>query len=366
MRIRRARWHAVVWAICLAVPVLLLGLAAVSIAGSAVALTSARVAATPDALPPDAAVPAGVTDDVAEDEVTAAPTAAPVEPVVQEPVAPPDPLRPACPGATSMSVWAHTDDDLLFASSTLRTTLDAGGCVRTVFLTDGDAGRGADYAAGRQRGIQRAYDVLRGASSPWESVVVPLATGAVATVTRPADDPRVTIVFLRLPDGGPRGDGHPSTGGASLAKLAADRIPDVGDTAGSYRVSWSALVASLAELVNGFAPASFYTHVPGSAHTLAKGDHADHAITGILARSAWYQAALPGTIGYAVGYQISNYPSNVSGADLDRKIAAFAAYAADDPVVDGCRDHSSCLALPRFGGWLTREYLKTEADLGLG
>ena len=123
-----------------------------------------------------------------------------------------------------MSVWAHADDDLLFAGTQLPRILASGGCIRTVFLTDGDAGRGPDYARGRVVGIQQAYDVLRGASSPWSETSVTLASGAAVSIHQPIDDTRVSLVFLHLPDGNLNGQGYPATGELSLAKLAAEKI----------------------------------------------------------------------------------------------------------------------------------------------
>ena len=297
------------------------------------------------------------------------PTPPPTATAEPEPPAPPpvDPLRPACAGARAMSVWAHEDDDLLFAGTQLPQVLASGGCIRTVFLTDGDAGRGRDYARGRVEGIHRAYDVLRGASSPWTETEVTLPSGATVSVHQPVDDTRVSLVFLHLPDGNLNGQGYPATGEVSLAKLAADKVAALPPSTGGAPLSWSAIVASLRDLIGAYQPESFFTHVPGSANALAKGDHADHAITGIIARKAWFSDDRGGaTIMYAMGYQSAQRPANLSGDVLRHKIAVFRTYAADDPVIRGCSDDASCLAVPRFGGWLGREYLFTEAQLGLG
>jgi len=266
-----------------------------------------------------------------------------------------------------MSVWAHYDDDLLFLGTPIGDALAAGQCVRTVFLTGGDAGKGADYAAGRERGILRAYDVMRGSNAPWHSAESTLSTGARLIVWSPDDQPRLSLVFFRLPDGNLTGVGFPSSGEVSLAKLASDKIADIPSLDGSYRLTWNGLVSSVQELITGFSPSTFYTHVPGYAHRWAKGDHADHAITGVIARKAWVAAAVPGSSAqYAVGYQTADAPPNVSGDTLSRKIAAFRAYAGDDSVTATCRDDASCLAMPRFGRWLQRQYLKSDAEVASG
>lgn len=277
-----------------------------------------------------------------------------------------DPLRVECAGSTTMSVWAHSDDDLLFLGSQIDDALASGGCVRTVYLTDGDAGRGPGYAAGRVLGIQRAYDLLRGEATPWTDTDVTLPSGATVTVRRPEDDSRVSLIFLHLPDGNLTGVGFPGTGDVSLAKLASNTITTIPPTNGAMPLSWAALVASLDELITNVSPNTLYTHVPGASHTLAKGDHADHAVTGTLVRAAWRHSPRTGQIAYAMGYQTATHPANVKEPALSRKIAAFIAYAADDPVVSACRDAATCLALPRFGAWLQRQYLSSDADLGLG
>lgn len=300
----------------------------------------------------DRAAPAAATPTP---QITPTPSATPAPTPV--------PAPPLCT-ETTMSVWAHPDDDLLFLQTVIGADIAAGDCVRTIFLTSGDAGRGGEYATGREAGIMRAYDVMRGSSTPWQQQATTLATGAQATVWQPADDPRLSVVFFHLPDGNLYGQGYPATGELSLAKLAADKILTIPSVGGAYQLSWSQIVESLRELIGQFAPTTFHTHVPGSAQTWAKGDHADHAITGILARSAWQAAGLAESqVSYAVGYQTVGYPANLGGAALAGKLAAFRVYAAGDSVVVGCHDDATCLALPRFGDWLQREYTRTEPEL---
>jgi LmbE family N-acetylglucosaminyl deacetylase len=356
----------VAWAACFVVLALLIAAAVPLVVSTTVAVATAwggRLAApTQHPVAADSTVAPAPPPPA---EVLPAPTvtAAPPPPA---PAAPPaDPLYPVCEGAKTMSVWAHYDDDLLFVGSQISDAIAAGQCVRSVFLTAGDAGRGPDYSAGREHGIMRAYDVMRGAEpGEWVSFPATLATGAAVTVWHPADTDRISLVFFGLPDGNLYGQGYPASGEVSLAKLAADKIPALPTLSRSASLTWSQIKGSVTELIAGFAPTTFLTHVPGSAHAYAKGDHADHAITGVLTRGAWQDAAVPGgQIFYAIGYQSASWPVNVTGEVLDRKVAAFGAYAQDDPVIAGCRDRASCLAVPRFGAWLQRQYLKTEAEL---
>lgn len=334
------------------------------LAWSAVALGSLGVAAGGLSSPARAADGTG----------SASPTPAPPTPAVSAPAQPTAQMREADPlggagfGApTVMSVWAHYDDDLLFAGSRLDEAINSGEFVRTVFLTGGDAGRGAGYAQGRERGIKRAYNEMRGSTAGWTSTDVTLETGARVTSWRPDDSDRITLVFFHLPDGNIGGQGFPATGHASLLKLAENEIGSIGDLGGTYSLTWQQLIDSIALLINRFAPATILTSVPGDSAKWSAGDHADHRTTGNATRAAWRQTGYPvDLVAYAVGYQTEGYSANVGGAPLDRRIDAFSTYAADDPVVGACTNHQTCLRVPRFGAWLQREYSRDEAELWSG
>ncbi|AZS37107.1 hypothetical protein CVS47_01734 [Microbacterium lemovicicum] len=276
-----------------------------------------------------------------------------------------DPLGGSCFGApTTLSIWAHYDDDLLFAGSRLDDAIHAGNCIRTVFLTGGDAGKGPGYAAGREQGIMRAYNVMRGEKSEWTSTDVTLDSGAKVVAWRPTDDDRVTLVFFRLPDGNLQGQGFPTTGDVSLLKLANGVIPSLRSLSGSYSLTWQQIVDSLDALIHRFTPATILTSVPGDSRKWSAGDHADHQMVGNATREAWENAGYPvDLVSYAIGYQSENFAPNIEGDALVRKIDAFSAYAHGDTVVDKCVNYKSCLAVPRFGAWLQRQYARTDAGL---
>lgn len=350
---------------------------AIAVAAVALVVMLASIAVIPR-IAAAAGLPAVLPHASAVDDGTAPPAAVPAPSPTAPPTLPSAPAAPSGPAVpvsaaapdpdgcahTEMSVWAHPDDDLLFPQTIIASAIAAGDCVRTVFLTSGDAGNPAGYWQGRERGIMRAYNVLRGASSPWSSRAVTLSSGANITLWQPNDDPKLTLAFFHLPDGSTTGQGYARTGWTSLAKLNAARISSISDTAGTYSLSADGIVASLTELIGAFAPTTFMTFVPGTAPALSSGDHPDHATTGILARRAWQAAGLdPASVRYAMGYPTSWRAANVVGASLHLKIAAFRTYAADDSVVGECRDDATCLKMRNFGGWLQREYLFTEGDL---
>ncbi|GAA3209360.1 hypothetical protein GCM10017690_18740 [Microbacterium terregens] len=262
-----------------------------------------------------------------------------------------------------MSIWAHYDDDLIFGNPTLQDAIAGGECIRSVFLTASDAGRGTDYSKGRELGILRAYNTMRGQQGFWAEHPVTLLSGAVLSQWSPQDDPDITVSFLRLPDGNLSGDGFASTGYGSLPKLLNGVLPALAPISGAPPLSSESLVASLAELVQAYHPARIVTHVPANAAEHAAGDHPDHGTTGIYARAAWQRAGFPGSeVRYAVGYPSEWFEINVTGDALVRKLDAFRIYAEQDSVVT-CATDAACLAKPRFGAWLQRSYLAMDAEL---
>lgn len=74
-------------------------------------------------------------------------------------------LRP--PPTAHRLPLALTVDDLLFLSPDLLHDIQAGRCVRTVYLTAGDAGRGERYWLGREDGVRAAYAQMAGVADRW-------------------------------------------------------------------------------------------------------------------------------------------------------------------------------------------------------
>lgn len=304
----------------------------------------------------------------------AAPTSTPTPSAEATPTEAPQPVSPLaapCPdGApTTVSIMAHYDDDLLFANPQLITALRSGECVHTVFLTAGDAGKGMGYVEGRERGLRNAYDAMRGVSGvEWTTREVTLLTGMHATVIAPADDARLTITLLRLPDGNLNGSGFDATGRASLASMNAGTISEMTQVDTGAVVTRDQLLASVQEIIAAFQPHQLITLVPTEA-TMHVGDdprrpdHSDHGAVGSLVRAAWIGMGYDANaVRYAVGYPGRDLEANVEGQDLRLKIDAFRIYSEDDPV-SHCTTDESCLALKPFGTSLQRLYLYTDAEL---
>ena len=74
-----------------------------------------------------------------------------------------DAAAPSC----SVQVVAHQDDDLLFQSPRLISVIRGGLCVRTVYVTAGDANDTAAYWASRESGMKTAYAQLAEVANSW-------------------------------------------------------------------------------------------------------------------------------------------------------------------------------------------------------
>lgn len=161
------------------------------------------------------------------------------------------PAAQACDRETVLSVWAHPDDDIIFANPTISDAIAAGDCVRTVFVTAGDAGKGDGYVEARELGILHAYNDMRGVDGLWDTTEVVLRTGLHARRLTPQGDPRVSVVFLRLPDGNITGAGFAATGYETLGRLLDGEVPTLAPVGGGPDVSREQLLSSVTELATG-------------------------------------------------------------------------------------------------------------------
>ncbi|MFZ1249822.1 MAG: PIG-L family deacetylase [Candidatus Saccharimonadales bacterium] len=261
-----------------------------------------------------------------------------------------------CNQGTTLTVVAHPDDDILFTSPDLLHQIREGRCMRTVYLTAGDAGSNSYYWLGRQAGSQAAYANMVGHRQSWQSHTFQLSTGQYITVSTPHNNPKISLIFLNLPDGNTRGEGFGGSKQQSLQKVYNGinaRISTV-DAQSSY--SSEDITKALEELLGVFQPNELHAQAE-VAHTLYP-DHSDHEVAGLFAQRALdrYQTAAELSVHMVkyVGYPIHSLPQNVGGDDLARKQAAFMAYAAHDGGV--CQHIDACYAHSVYGIYLGRQY----------
>ena len=234
--------------------------------------------------------------------------------------------RGACTGG-AMQIVAHQDDDLFFLNPDLLHDIQAGRCVRTVFVTAGDAAKGDPYWKGREAGSLAAYAQMAGVANSWTTSDARVGGQSIRVQTL-VGAPGVSIVFMRLPDGNRAGTGMPVHHFESLMRLWNGTITSIHAVDGSATYTRASLRDTLTALMCAFAPTSVRTldwTIP-----FGTGDHADHTATALFAHQANGGYLSAHTLYAYGGYPIWTRPENVVGADLEAKRGAFSAYAAHD------------------------------------
>jgi hypothetical protein len=239
----------------------------------------------------------------------------------------------------------------------------AGRCVRTVYVTAGDAGEGEAYWAKRESGVKTAYATMAGRAGTWNDRTTVLGgrNVRISDLTGTA----VSLVFLRLPDGF-HGEGSPLYGSQSLQKLWEGTIPQITAVDRSASYTRGELIGVLKELLEKTHATTVrmqdFRGSSGPVGAEGDGDHHDHHAAAYFAQAAQLLMAAPHAVTAYRGYLISAFPVNVTGGDLDLKKSTFFAYGAFDAKI-GCTSDATCAADPLDGGrpsvyqpWLSRQY----------
>ncbi|MGH7487193.1 MAG: PIG-L family deacetylase, partial [bacterium] len=261
--------------------------------------------------------------------------------------------------ASEMYIVAHEDDSLLFQSPALLQDIQSGHCVRSIFLTAGDAGEGQSYWGTREQGAEAAYAQMAGVSDEWsESTIV--AGGHPIVLKTLSGAPAISLVFMRLPDGFPSGEGSPLFGGQSLERLWGSGNPSgsleppissITAVDGSTSYGYQDLIDTLGSLIASFEPQLIATQ---NFHGFFHGpNHDDHVATAYFARAAQKSyTASHQLIGYE-DYEASERPANLSGSLLAQKSSAFYAYGEHDSHACGSSDECGKTT---YATWLARQY----------
>jgi LmbE family N-acetylglucosaminyl deacetylase len=249
-----------------------------------------------------------------------------------------------------MNVVAHEDDDLLFLSPDLLHDVQSSRCVRTVFVTAGDADRGVAYWMGREAGVRAAYARMAGVANAWSTSDAGVSGHPIPLLTL-AGRPIVSVAFMRLPDGIQDGSGSPGNNFESLQKLWQGSIAQIRAVDGSSAYSKSALTATLTTLMDALQPETIRTQD----YTIGFGgdDHSDHVAAALFAREAHLAYTTPHVfIGYE-DYVTNSLAPNVFDPDLTAKTNAVNAYLAFDG--GPCGSPPNC-GSNDYTGWLKRQY----------
>lgn len=257
-----------------------------------------------------------------------------------------------CSKGVTMNIVAHQDDDLLFQSPDLGNDIVSGRCVRTVYVTAGDAGDNSTYWLSREAGEKAAYAKMSGVSNSWISSDAGISGHPIPVFTL-TGKPTVSLAFMRLPDGFPDGSGSMLYGNESLQKLWLGSLATIRTVNVSSSYSKSSLVTTLTTLMSNYKP----TQIRVLDHNGGFGanDHSDHVTSANFARAAHLKYSLSHTLSGYQGYGTAYNPVNVFLADLTAKKDAFYAYAAFDKNIS-CKDDATCLGTGYYEDWLPRQY----------
>jgi LmbE family N-acetylglucosaminyl deacetylase len=278
--------------------------------------------------------------------------------------------EPSCAGTTGSSMYmvAHEDDDLIFQSPNLSQEIASDRCVRTVFLTAGDDGQPRSYWSAREEGVEAAYSQMAEVADAWSESIVEADGHSILLKTLTAD-PRISVVFMRLPDGiYPEGKGSPRYGNQSLMQLWNNGNPCSGCAKessiravdGSNEYDYQELIETLASLINAFEPRQIATQ--NYTEEFFHGDHPDHVATAYFVREAQKLYTRPHRLRGYVGYNTEFMAPNVTGGALASKSSAFYVYGAHDSEV--CDSVQACEG-GEYATWLQRQYIAAAETTGV-
>ncbi len=265
----------------------------------------------------------------------------------------------SCSGPTVMNIVAHEDDDLLFMNPDTMNSIKTGDCVRTVYITAGDSGFGSGYWLLRERGSEAAYAKMIGVNDVWIERIVSLSSHAYITVATSKANPKISLIFMHLPDGGIHGDGFAPSRFESLSKLYNNNIKSIQSVDNQSTYTSAELTGSLTSLMHIFQPAEIRTQSDYVSNVYP--DHSDHMTVGRFTNRAYnvfeteqYNNEVYIPIKYYIGYPIHDMPANIGDADLNAKTAIFITYSQYDGSV--CDSVEQCSHEATYGSYLARQY----------
>jgi len=276
------------------------------------------------------------------------------------------PTLEQCHGIKDLAFVAHLDDDLLFMNPDIASNIEAGGCVRVVYLTASDAGEGETYMLGRERGVRAAYAYMAHKPDQWKSDVGTADGRHIARFTLQGN-PRVQLWHMRLKDPW-LGKGWGSLTPLSRTESEAGQTVDtLGPNPEVY--TREQLIDTLAELIRQYGPTTVrhlddtisvpYTQL---CWRCAGHGHPDHIASARLVREAMVRA--PGNYaetGY-IDYPSQERATNLAEAEIATKSVIFQHYAWNDyhycAGPTGCKEPAGPAA-----AWVQRAYYVSRQDI---
>jgi GlcNAc-PI de-N-acetylase len=261
-------------------------------------------------------------------------------------------------GISVMNIVAHQDDDLLFMNPDLIHHIDAGHCIRTIYLTAGDAGHDSNYWLGRERASRAAYNSMLAISQDtlWIQRSIQINKHEFITEIHPNHNKNISLLFLRLPDGGLQGNGFNIANYESLKKLQYGDLSTIKTVDNKSNYTSAQISDLLFNLMKTYHPSEINTQIANDIGQTFH-DHSDHTASGSYATQAYELYINEGEtpiIHAYIGYPVRELTENVSGEDFDRKMEAFMQYSRYDGSV--CNSIDICAQTPTYWEYLHHQY----------
>lgn len=184
----------------------------------------------------------------------------------------------------SLYFIAHPADSLLYQNPDLFHDLYVYKCVTTVVFTSGDRGIVGNHSRSLEHGVEAAYSWMSGLATEWSTDMVEIWDHGVQLSSH-RDAANVQIMYLRLPDGAPAGQGYGANDGESLRKLYNGDIETITAVDGNATYTLESLKDLLAALLRASNATDvrvldYKTGIPDDED--ARSDHADHVVSARL------------------------------------------------------------------------------------
>jgi hypothetical protein len=161
-------------------------------------------------------------------------------------------VLPAHTHSGSVYFSAHPADSLLYQNPDLLHDLYVFKCVTTVVFTSGDRGLDKNHSLSLEHGLEYAHAWMSGAGGDerdWQEVAAQIGRFRVQLRLHAAI-PNMQILYLRLPDGSPTGQGYESNSMESLKKLYDQSINSINATDGSGEYTLDSLKSLIAAILH--------------------------------------------------------------------------------------------------------------------
>lgn len=230
---------------------------------------------------------------------------------------------------------AHADDWQIFQAPNTFSDVKLGDRVLIIQASASDAGRTDGYWQAREEGAKASVRWMVGTATETSTWITACSYSSCHNIFTWTYGP-VTVVFLRVPDGGGTGaDGCGSFGNGTPAYNcnSLSRLRDTGralpavDQSTAY-VSWPDFYGTLLGIADYFGlPHTQVTwlNAPEFDRTLNPGDHPDHLAIGDAARELQLDVGV-WRAAYFIGYHITQRPVNLSQESHDLKMGLYYSY----------------------------------------